>query len=109
MISTVFYTLVDLLGMLGFIPLGWATPVLKAAINIPLYTLTPRFVMNVRELYALNLEGGCARDIDTGFGFSLPVERGIGGPTAIGTLAFEEDGGNGGLGGEVMNITEEQR
>lgn len=96
--------------MLGLIPLGWVTQVLIIPINVPLYTLTPRFVMNVRELYALDTQGRCDRDIDTGFGLSFGAGRGVGMSTTIGTMAFAEGGGIGELDGEEeMAVIEEQR
>ncbi|KAF8126805.1 hypothetical protein EV363DRAFT_1347490 [Boletus edulis] len=91
-IVTLFYSLVNMLGLLGVIPFGLVTPFF-VAINIPLYTLTPRFVVNVRELYALETEG--RKDIDTGFGLSSGVARGVGRSTTVGTMAFAQ--GPGGL------------
>ncbi|KAF8452775.1 hypothetical protein L210DRAFT_3755764 [Boletus edulis BED1] len=93
-IVTLFYSLVNMLGLLGVIPFGLVTPFF-VAINIPLYTLTPRFVVNVRELYALETEGRQDRDIDTGFGLSSGVARGVGRSTTVGTMAFAQ--GPGGL------------
>ena len=81
-----------MLGILGIIPQGWVTQVLMAATNVPLYTLAPRFVMNVRELYALDTEGRCDRDIDTGFGLPSGTGRGVGGSTTMATIAFAEEG-----------------
>lgn len=108
MISTLFYSLVNMLGILGIIPLGWVTQVLMAATNVPLYTLTPRFVMNVRELYALDSEGLRDRDIDTGFGLSSGTRR-VGGSTTFGTMVFAEAGGIGGLDeSEEIAIVEER-
>ncbi|KAF8431052.1 hypothetical protein L210DRAFT_3003901 [Boletus edulis BED1] len=57
-----------------------------------LYTLTPRFVMNIRELYVLDTQGRGDIHIDTGFGLSSRVGRDIGGSTTIGTIAFAEVG-----------------
>ncbi|KAN0094441.1 hypothetical protein V8E55_002728 [Tylopilus felleus] len=105
---TLFYSLVNMLGILGIIPLGWVTQVLMAATNVPLYTLTPRFVMNVRELYALDSEGLRDRDIDTGFGLSSGTRR-VGGSTTFGTMVFAEAGGIGGLDeSEEIAIVEER-
>ena len=41
---------------------------------VPMYTLTPRFVMSIRELYARDAQKGvhCGGGIDTGFGLSSP-------------------------------------
>jgi hypothetical protein len=38
---------------------------------LPVFILTPRFVINIRRLYASSAtEGGLRRDVDTGFGLS---------------------------------------
>ena len=73
---------------MGIIPLGWLSQVLVIIANVPLYTLTPRFVVNVRQLYVLDTQGRVNRDIDTGFGLS----SGVSVPTTIETIAFEEGG-----------------
>ena len=45
---------------------------------VPIYTLTPRFILSVRELYARDVQSGRGEGIDTGFG--LPsTGRGAGG------------------------------
>ena len=62
-----------------------------AAVNVPLFALTPRFVMNIRELYALDDEDR-HRDVDTGFGLSSVVGRGVGVSTTIGSIAFVQGG-----------------
>ncbi|KAF8126069.1 hypothetical protein EV363DRAFT_1349687 [Boletus edulis] len=56
--------------------------------NIILYTLTPRFVIHVRELYVLASQG--RRDVDIGFGLSSGMRRNVRGSTTIGTIAFAE-------------------
>ena len=97
MISTFLYCVVNMLGHLGNIPQGWPTYLLMIAANVPLYTLTPRFVMNVRELYMLDMQGRCGDDIDSGFGLLSGTGWGAGEPTTMGTIAFVEGGGIGGL------------
>ena len=37
---------------------------------IPMYTLSPRFILSIRELYARDVEGRRGEGIDTGFGLS---------------------------------------
>lgn len=37
---------------------------------VPIYTLTPRFILSVRELYARDVRGR-REGIDTGFGLSI--------------------------------------
>lgn len=61
--------------------------------NVLVYILTPRFVMNIRELYALGTQGRC--DIDTGFGLSSGAGRDMGGTISVGTMVFAEGGGSG--------------
>ena len=95
MTSSLLYTLFNLLIFLSVIPWrGWLSKALMIISTVPLYTLTPRFVVNVRELYVLDTQGRVNRDIDTGFGLSSGVGHGVGMSTAIGTIAFAEAGGN---------------
>ncbi|KAF8126071.1 hypothetical protein EV363DRAFT_1349698 [Boletus edulis] len=54
--------------------------------NIIQYTLTPRFVIHVRELYVLDSQGRW----DVGFGLSSGTRRNAGGLTTIGTIVFAE-------------------
>ena len=72
---------------------GWVIVMLPVSTNILLYTLTPRFLMNIRELYALDVQARC--DIDTGFGLlsRLGAGCGVGGTVTIGTIVFAEGGG----------------
>ena len=84
-ISTFLYGFINMLYFLGKIPQEW---LIFPATDVPVYILTPRFVMNIRELYAL--------EVDTGFGLSSGVGRGVGGTTAITTMAFVEGCGIGG-------------
>jgi len=89
-LATFFNSLVNMLGLLNAIPSGYPTIVLVIASTIPIYTLTPRFVMNIRELYMLDTQGHRNSDIDIGFGFSSRVGQGMGASTTIGTIAFAE-------------------
>ncbi|KAF8442136.1 hypothetical protein L210DRAFT_3644296 [Boletus edulis BED1] len=57
---------------------------------VVLFTLTPRFVLNVRELYVLDTQGRW--DIDAGFGLSSQAGHGVGGSASIGTIAFAAGG-----------------
>ena len=94
MISTLLHSLLSMLGNLGKIPAGWVGDVLVVAATVPVYTLTPRFVMNIRELYMLDLQRRCGGDIDTGFGLSSGAGRGVGGTTTIRTIGFAEGSGS---------------
>ena len=106
MTSSLLNTLLNLLGSLGVIPQGWLSQVLVIVALVPLYTLTPHFVVNVRELYVLDTQGRVNRDIDTGFGLSSGVGHGVGVSTTIGTIAFAEAGESGGSddGEEMVTI-----
>ncbi|KAF8452880.1 hypothetical protein L210DRAFT_3639323 [Boletus edulis BED1] len=89
-ISTLLNSLINLLGVLGTLPGGWGGPALVVVATVPLFTLTPRFVMNIRELYVRDAQGRWDRDIDTGFGLSNGAGGGVGVSTTIGTIAFAE-------------------
>ena len=98
--------MVNMLDLMGYIPQGWITDVLPAFSNLMLYALTPRFVMNIRELYAVDVQGRC--DIDTGFGLSSGAGQRAGGTATIGTIAFAEGGEIGGSDdGEEIAAAEE--
>ena len=43
---------------------------------VPVFTLSPRFIMSIRELYARDVQGRRGEGIDTGFGLSS--DRGAG-------------------------------
>lgn len=67
------------MGTEGEIPTeGWGMILATILANVPLYTLMPRFIMNVRELYARNIQGDCVSGIDTGFGLSSLYGSGAG-------------------------------
>ena len=95
-IRSVFNNLINLLA--GFLVqstvVGWSAQLLYIIATVPLYTLTPRFVLNVRELYMLDSQGRLQRDIDTGFGLSSGAGHGVGVSTTIGTIAFAQPGGS---------------
>ena len=64
--------------------------------------------MNIRELYALDIEGRHSGDIDAGFGLSSRASRSVGSMT-VGTIAFAEVGGIGWLNdNEEIVVTEER-
>ncbi|KAF8547043.1 hypothetical protein OG21DRAFT_1573935 [Imleria badia] len=62
---------------------------------VPMYVLTPRFILSIRELYARDVQGRRGEGIDTGFGL-LSSGRGAG--TAI---VFADIEGNEGLEDDV--------
>jgi len=49
---------------------------------VPLYTLVPRFIVSIREMYARDVQGRCGGGIDTGFGL-LSYDRDAGGTTIV--------------------------
>jgi len=92
------FFLLNLLNLLyGFHMLpkeGWFTILYLPAELVPAYTLTPRFVLSIRELYVRSIENGHSSKIDAGFGLS-----GRFGTTTTGTttMAFEDSVANIGL------------
>lgn len=62
---------------------------------VPLFTLTPRFIISIRELYARDVQGRRGGGIDTGFGLSLS-SRSVGG-TEIVFAGVEQNEGCGGV------------
>ena len=101
-------TLIYLLYGLGDIPQGWVYYVLLVVSNVPLYTLTPRFVVNIRELYALDIVSRRGGDIDAGFGLSSRASRGVG-STTVGTIVFAEVGRTGGLNNDEETVVAKER
>ena len=57
---------------------------------IPIFTLVPRFILNLRELHARDLQGRRGSDIDTAFGLSSTPDHG---PVAS-AIMFAEGGQN---------------
>ena len=82
--------------------------VLLVVSNVPLYTLTPRFVVNIRELYALDIVSRRGGDIDAGFGLSSRASRGVG-STTVGTIVFAEVGRTEGLNNDEETVVAEER
>ncbi|KAF8123688.1 hypothetical protein EV363DRAFT_1228376 [Boletus edulis] len=100
----------NILGVLGILPSeGYVAGVLQFVSDVPLFTLTPRFVINIRELYVLDTHGCWDHDIDTGFGLSSGRRRGMGMSTTIGTIAFAEPAATGGLEDEEVTAAAEER
>ena len=65
------FNLFDLLAASGDIPVsGWQMVPTVIVELVPLYTLAPRFILNIRELHARDVQGRHVRGIDTGFGLS---------------------------------------
>ncbi|KAG9315358.1 hypothetical protein JVU11DRAFT_4503 [Chiua virens] len=78
---------VDILSVSGNIPnSGWQPIFLYIVQFVPAYTLTPRFIMSIRELYASDLQGRRVGGLDTGFGLVSVSNGSIAGTT----IAFAE-------------------
>ena len=86
---------------------GWQWTVFEVIQLVPIYALTPRFILSVRELYARSdVQGSRGDGIDTGFGLSSSG-WGAGG-TAIVFADFEQNEGLGDveeIGMEVVGTT----
>ncbi|KAF8549538.1 hypothetical protein OG21DRAFT_1500343 [Imleria badia] len=71
-IAVFLLNLINVLVVSGNFPtVGWAVIPLAILEYVPLFTLSPRFIMSIRELYARDVRGGRGGGIDTGFGLSL--------------------------------------
>lgn len=79
---------------MGKISTGWWS-LLTCLEYVPLLTLTPRLILNVRALHARQLRGRCGtRDIDSEFGLTLGYGRNVREATLVlGSMGpSEEDG-----------------
>ena len=84
------FDLVDTLVASGKFPTaGWQLISLAILEAVPIYTLTPRFIMSVRELYTRDIQGRCVSGFDSGFGLSLASRDAVG--TAITFADIEEN------------------
>lgn len=91
--SVLLFNLINVLSVSGTVPAGgWGVIVLVISEYVPIYTLTPRFILNMRELYAHDMQGRRGEGIDTGFGFSLSSRDAGGMP-----MVFADVGENHGL------------
>ncbi|KAF8553927.1 hypothetical protein OG21DRAFT_1509575 [Imleria badia] len=89
------FALIDLLAASGKLPAGgWQLYLLGILEWVPVYTLTPRFIMSIRELYARDVRGRRGEGIDTGFGFSSSG-RGAGGTAIVFADVERNEGGRG--------------
>ncbi|KAF8553297.1 hypothetical protein OG21DRAFT_1261156 [Imleria badia] len=98
------FNLINVLTALEKLPTStWPLVLLTFVEYVPMFTLTPRFIMNIRELYARDVQGKHGEGIDTGFGLSLSGHDAGGIQTAI---VFADVEPNEGLEGieELPNI-----
>ena len=80
--SVLTYSIVNLIAVNLSIN-GWGILLLLGE-WIPISTLVPRFILNLRELYAYDLQGRRGSNIDTAFGLTSASSHGL----------FVEDGRN---------------
>ena len=70
--SIFLFAFLKVLSISGDIPtVGWFSLLLPILQYVPMYTLTPRLILSVRELYAHDVRGRRDGGIDSGFGVSL--------------------------------------
>lgn len=58
---------------------------------MPVFTLTPRFILSLRALYACDVRNRCGSGIDTGFGLSESLFNAGMGLTAIAFAEQDEE------------------
>ena len=79
--------LIDVLLFTGKVsPEGWRGVLIGMVQAIPCYTLVPRFILNLRKLYARDLRVRRGSEIDTGFRFTSA----FGHSAATSTIMFAE-------------------
>lgn len=73
------YDIMNLSIALGKAPNGgWQWLLLLILEYVPIFTLTPRFILNIRELYTHDGQGRLGEGIDTGFGLSSSGRGAVG-------------------------------
>ena len=76
--SVFLFSLVNELAAWGNLTLaGWKLIVFAVVQYVPMFTLTPRFIMGIRELHARDVQGRRGGGIDTGFGLLSSSAGGI--------------------------------
>ena len=87
----------------NFAPVGWQIIFVGFVEAVPIATMVPRFVLNVRELYGRNVRGERGNGIDSGFGFSALSGHG----TSRSAVVFADSGRDEVLeGGEEISLGE---
>lgn len=104
--SVVVYSIINALVNEAIISMkGWREVLLGMLEFIPLCTLVPRFILNLRALYARNLRGRQGSDIDTAFGFTSEPDHGA----AVRTILIADGEENEGLEqGEEIQMEESE-
>ncbi|KAG9315418.1 hypothetical protein JVU11DRAFT_4571 [Chiua virens] len=76
-LAIVLLNLIDELFKTGNIPgTGWQYILACILEYVPVFTLTPRFIIMIREMYAHDVQGRRGSGIDTGFGLSTLSSHG---------------------------------
>ena len=79
------YPLINLLISRGDFPTnGWWQVLIGVVQYVAPFTLVPRFILSLRELYTQELKGKVGGDIDTAFGLTSESDRGA----ALSTVKF---------------------
>ncbi|KAF8553912.1 hypothetical protein OG21DRAFT_1522816 [Imleria badia] len=87
-------SLFDELSRLGKLPTGgWQFDLSAILEYVPLYTLTPRFILSIRELHARDVQGRRGEGIDTGFGLSLSSHGAGRTAMVLADVVQDEEGG----------------
>lgn len=55
---------------------GWPAILIFTMEYVLAITIVPRFIMNLRELYARDVQGRRGSDVDTAFGLTSTADRG---------------------------------
>ena len=91
--SILLFALIDVLSFSAYFPTGgWQLILLPILQTVPIFTLTPRFILNIRELYARDVQGRRGGGIDTAFGLSLSGHEA--GRTAMVFMDVEQNEGS---------------
>ncbi|KAF8135144.1 hypothetical protein EV363DRAFT_1557624 [Boletus edulis] len=87
------FNLMEMLAVAGEFPTGGWQMILSIILEyVPIFTLTPRFILSIRELYARDVESRCGEWIDTAFGLSSSGHRTSG--TMVLFVNIERNGGS---------------
>ena len=91
--SNLVYALVNILSTTGkILTVGWEGVLFGMMDLIPPYTLTPRFILSMRRLYARNLRGSRGSEIDTAFGLTSASGHGVVASAIIFADAVQNEG-----------------
>ena len=85
--NTLMYSIINLIFYAVSLSInGWWTLSLVVQF-ITMFTLVPRFILNLRELYARNLQSRCGSNIDTAFGLTSASSH----DPVVSAIMFAED------------------